>query len=72
MKFTVVYSKRTGNIIREIWEPRKRLFWPLPWMKLPGNPKFDSPGELSEWFSQNYPGENLEYSYYGESETYED
>lgn len=65
--FTVVTSKKTGKILYEIWEPVMRLFWPLPWIKLPGSPTFPSYVELNEWFENKYPGEKLEYSNHGKS-----
>ena len=54
--FTVVYSGKTGKILEEVWEPLKRLFWPLPWIKFSGKPKFGSYEELCSWFEENYPG----------------
>lgn len=66
-KFTVIYSKRTGKILREVWEPVRRLFWPLPWMKMPGSPEFETSKDLYSWFEENYPDEELEYYHYGES-----
>lgn len=69
MKFTVVTSKKTGKILYEIWEPVRRLFWPLPWTKLPGNPKFKSSEELSSWFERMYPEKEIDYCYYGKSKS---
>lgn len=65
--FTVVTSGKTGKILYETWEPVRRLFWPLPWMKLPGSPTFSSYVELMDWFENEYPGEKIEYSKYGKS-----
>lgn len=67
MTFTAVYSKKTGRILEEIWEPLQRLFWPLPWMKLPGEPKFETSEELGAWFDKHYPGKKIDYCYYGKS-----
>lgn len=66
--FTVVYSRKTGKILKEIWEPRKRRFWFLPWTKLEGEPKFESFEELSKWFEDKFPGCDIKYDYYGRSE----
>ena len=70
--FTVVYSSKTGKILREIWEPLRRLCWPLSWRKLPGEPKFDSWEELSDWFDKFYEGVKLDYDHYGKSRKCED
>lgn len=65
--FTVVYSKKTGRILREVWEPLRRLCWPFPWRKLPGEPEFSSFDDLSVWFDRYYPEYDLRYDYYGKS-----
>lgn len=65
--FTVVYSKKSGRILREVWEPFKRLFWPLPWVRFRGTPKFESYEKLSDWFEEMYPDKKLEYCHYGKS-----
>lgn len=65
--FTVIYSRKTGKILREVWEPLRRLFWPLPWMKLPGKPKFNNYDELIDWFDQHYPDQKIKYDPYGKS-----
>ena len=70
--FTVIYSPKTGKILREEWEPIRRLFWPLPWRKLPGEPRFGSWEELSDWFDKYYPGVKLDYDHYGKSRKCED
>lgn len=68
-KFTVVYSKSTGRILYEIWEPLRRLCWPLPWTRLPGKPEFRSWEELEEWFKGSYPGKELSYQHYGKAKS---
>ena len=65
--FTVVYSKKSGKILREIWEPLQRLCWPLPWKKLQGEPTFESYEELLDWFKKVYPEKKLKYNHYGKS-----
>lgn len=64
-KFTVVYSGKTGKILYEIWEPLRRLCWPFPWRKLPGEPQFKNYEDLEKWFEKNYPEKRLRYDYYG-------
>lgn len=65
--FTVIYSKKTGKILKEVWEPFQRLFWPLPWRRLSGKPEFSNYDELLNWFNESHPGKKIEYCYYGKS-----
>lgn len=67
--FTVIYSEKTGKILREEWEPLRRLFWPLPWRKLPGKPVFENSDELFKWFEENYPNKRLNYHCYGKAKS---
>lgn len=63
--FEVIYSKKTGKIIKEIWKLKYKRWWFMPWLEFPEHSTFSSYEDLIVWFNKNYPEKELIYSHYG-------